>query len=75
MDSSLILEQLADDFASVVPSVDSRAEHDRWQAGIGPFEEDRQVEIIRDAVKADTSYSIETEAPLAQFGHEENVPP
>jgi hypothetical protein len=68
MDTSHILEQLADDFATVVPSVDLRAEHDRWKAGIGPFEEDRQVEMLRDAVEGDTGYSIETEAPYLDGG-------
>jgi hypothetical protein len=62
MDTSHLLEQLADDFSSVVPPIDSEAEHDRWQAGIGPFEEERQVEMLREAVDGDTSYSIETEA-------------
>lgn len=68
MDTSHLLEQLADDFASAVPSVDTRAEHDRWQAGIGPFEEDRQVEMLREAVEGETSYSIETEEPYLDGG-------
>lgn len=63
MDSSDTLTTLADDFASVVPAVDTEAEHDRWQAGLGPFEEERQVEMLREAVEGDTSYSIETEVP------------
>jgi hypothetical protein len=32
--------------ASVIPAVDGEADHERWDAGIGPFEEDRQVEMI-----------------------------
>jgi len=68
MNSSGLLRGIADDFASVIPEIDARAEHDRWQAGIGPFEEDRQVEMVRDAVKQDTSYSIETEAPYLDGG-------
>ena len=68
MDTSRLLEQLADDFAAVVPTVDAEAEHDRWKPGIGPFEEDRQVEMLREAVAGDTSYSIETEAPYLDGG-------
>jgi len=68
MISSLILEQLAEDFASVIPAIDAEVDHDRWQAGIGPFEEENQVEMLRDAVKADTSYSIETETPYLDGG-------
>ena len=68
MDTSHLLEQLADDFASAVPAVDAEAEHDRWQPGIGPFEEDRQVEMLREAVEGDTNYSIETEEPYLDGG-------
>jgi hypothetical protein len=68
MDSSDLLDRLADDFASVVPTVDAEVEHDRWQAGIGPFEEDRQVEMFGDTLEGDTSYSIETEAPYLDGG-------
>jgi len=68
MNPSSLLEQLADDFASVVPAVDAEAEHDRWHAGIGPFEEERQVEMLREAVEGDTSYSIETEVQYLDGG-------
>lgn len=68
MDTSHLLEQLADDFASAVPAVDTGAEHDRWQAGIGPFEEDRQVEMLREAVEGETNYFIETEEPYLDGG-------
>jgi hypothetical protein len=68
MISSLLLEQLADDFAAVVSPVDEEAEHDRWQAGLGPFEEERQVEMLQEAVNGNTSYSIETEAPYPDGG-------
>jgi hypothetical protein len=68
MDSSTILERLAENLASAIPPIDAEAEHDRWQAGIGPFEEDRQVEMLRDALEGDTSYSIETEAPYLDGG-------
>jgi hypothetical protein len=38
MNSSDLLVHFADNLASVVPSIDAEAEHDRWQAGIGSFE-------------------------------------
>jgi hypothetical protein len=65
--SSDLLTSLADDFALAVPAVDAEAEHDRWQAGIGPFDEDKQVEMLREAVEGDTSYSIETEDPVSRW--------
>jgi len=68
MESSVLLEQLADDFVTVVPELDADAEHDRWQAGIGPFEEDRQIEMLREAIEGDTDYSIKTEEPYAGGG-------
>ena len=68
MNQTTPLTRLAEDFASVVPAVDAEAEHDRWKPGIGPFEEDRQVEMLREAVAGDTSYSIETEAPYLDGG-------
>ncbi len=43
MTASILLERLAKDFATAVPSIDLEAEHDRWQAGIGPFEEANQI--------------------------------
>lgn len=44
------LTQLADEFAAVIPEVDATAEHDRWDPGIGPFEEENQIEMILDAL-------------------------
>jgi hypothetical protein len=41
-----ILRKVADEFEHVVPEVDSRAEHDRWKPGIGPFEEDEQLRML-----------------------------
>ena len=63
-----LLTNLADDFASVVPAIDAEAEHDRWQAGIGPFEEERQIEMLRESVEGNPQYSIETEAPYLDGG-------
>lgn len=69
MDSSTLLKKLADDFNSVISAVDSGAEHDRWQAGIGPFEEDRQIQMVVEAIKGNTTYSIETEEPYLEGGN------
>ena len=52
---SSILKQLADDFASVVPKVDSQAEHERWKPGIGPFEEEKQLEMLVEATERSTT--------------------
>lgn len=30
--------------------IDAEVEHDYWQAGIGPFEQEQQVEMLREAV-------------------------
>ncbi len=46
-----LLIQLADSFASVIPDVDADAEHDRWNPGIGPFEEENQIEMILEALE------------------------
>ncbi|MGQ3721627.1 hypothetical protein [Natrialba aegyptia] len=60
-----ILTELADSFASVIPAVDTGAEHDRWKPGIGPFEEENQIEMIlealedyplREAIETEVSY-------------------
>ncbi|MBX0303725.1 transcriptional regulator [Haloarcula salinisoli] len=61
MKTSILLKSLADDLAEAIPEIDSEAEHSRWQPGLGPFEEERQVEMLRNAVENNTNYSIETE--------------
>lgn len=64
------LEVLAVELAEVVPTVDARAEHERWQPGIGPFEEDRQLEMLLEAV-ADSDHrlgSIEREVTYPDSG-------
>jgi hypothetical protein len=70
MSCSKLLNQLADDFASVVPTIDADVEHDRWDAGIGPFEEDRQIEMLRETVEKDIRYSIKTEEPYPEGGQQ-----
>ncbi|MDS0221037.1 transcriptional regulator [Haloarcula sp. S1AR25-5A] len=73
MSVSAILERLADDFASAVPAVDNKADHDRWQAGIGPFEEENQIEMLREEMDEDTSYFIKTEEPYLDGGQRADV--
>jgi len=68
MDSARLLQQIAEDFASAIPSIDANADHDRWKPGIGPFEEDRQVEMLREAVEPNVDYSIRTEEPYLEGG-------
>lgn len=41
-----ILRETAEQFARAIPAVDAEARHDRWDPGIGPFEEDNQVDMI-----------------------------
>ncbi|OLZ42008.1 transcriptional regulator [Natrinema saccharevitans] len=56
------LGQLANSFASVIPDVDTDAEHDRWKPGIGPFEEENQIEMILEALEGHPlREAIETE--------------
>jgi len=56
------LVQIANAFATVIPRVDANAEHDRWKPGIGPFEEENQIEMILDALEDhQLRESIETE--------------
>jgi len=43
---STVLQRVARDFADVIPQVDADAQHERWKAGIGPFEEEHQIEMI-----------------------------
>lgn len=50
-DPSKMLVRLADEFAAVIPEVDATAEHSRWKPGIGPFEEENQIELILEALE------------------------
>lgn len=51
MRSSHRIRQLVRAFADAIPSVDETANHSRWKPGIGPFEEENQIEMIREEVK------------------------
>lgn len=44
------IQELASQLAGVMPKVDAEAEHDRWQPGIGPFEEEEQISKLLDRI-------------------------
>ena len=52
-DPSETLRNLVFDFADVIPRIDATAEHERWDPGLGPFEEERQLEKILAALADD----------------------
>ena len=61
------LVELATAFASAIPDIDSVAEHERWQPGIGPFEEETQIKMIHDALEGHRPReSIETKVPYLE---------
>lgn len=60
---STVLSRFADSVAAAVPEVDSRAEHDRWKPGIGPFEEENQLEMLVNATGDQFPHSVATEQP------------
>lgn len=64
------LQNTARDFADVIPVVDRYAEHNRWKPGIGPFEEEIQVEMILDELATDCSVPeyLESEVPYPDSG-------
>ncbi|MGB9952148.1 transcriptional regulator [Haloarcula marismortui] len=61
--ASMALQRVARDFADAIPQADVEAQHSRWKAGIGPFEEENQIEMILDELPADRAGEIETEVP------------
>lgn len=65
-----ILQETASRFAKVIPAVDATAMHDRWDPGIGPFEEDKQVEMILSELAGggERPDHIETEVPYPGSG-------
>jgi hypothetical protein len=64
------LEQLARTFADVIPAVDESATHSRWKPGIGPFEEENQIQMILDEVerRGYTEEPIKHEEPYPETG-------
>ncbi|QKY18293.1 transcriptional regulator [Halorubrum sp. CBA1229] len=67
---SVQLGDLAQDFADVIPDVDATAEHERWDPGLGPFEEERQLEMILTALSPDgaTPTNIKREVSYPDSG-------
>ncbi|WP_066415423.1 transcriptional regulator [Halorubrum aethiopicum] len=65
-----LLREITNDFASVIPEIDKKATHDRWDPGIGPFEEERQLEMILDtlATRGNVPDNIEREVSYPESG-------
>ena len=61
--SSHRIRQLAQTFADAIPSVDETANHSRWKPGIGPFEEENQLQMIREEVEQQLGETIRYEEP------------
>lgn len=61
---------MARDIATVIPVVDSVAAHERWDPGIGPFEEENQLEMIlgKLAEEGDISVNVDREVPYPESG-------
>lgn len=53
MEITILIGSLSDALASVILSVDTRAEHDRWQEDISPFDEERHIKMLQEAVERD----------------------
>jgi hypothetical protein len=68
---STVLQRVARDFAEVIPQVDSDAQHDRWKAGIGPFEEENQIEMILDALADHSARTGEIQTEIAYPGSQQ----
>lgn len=62
------LRETAAVFSRVIPTVDRSAEHHRWEPGIGPFEEDNQVEMILRELPAQSKSGINTQEPYPDTG-------
>lgn len=62
------LTTVADALAGAVPRVDADAEHERWQPGIGPFEEDRQLDRLVDELPDGEGYGLEREVTYPGSG-------
>lgn len=63
MTTTDVLARLARDVAAVVPRVDANAEHERWQPGLGAFEEERQLALLVDALGDSSAWTVEREVP------------
>jgi len=63
-----LLRQVAQDFASAVPAVDERLAHDRWDPGIGPFEEENQLEALGEETEDSRTWSLNPEESYPDNG-------
>lgn len=57
-----LLTDLSTEFAQAIPRIDAEAEHERWQPGIGPFEEERQLEFLHQELPAELRDKVTLEA-------------
>jgi hypothetical protein len=58
-----VLARLSRDLAAVVPRIDAEAEHERWQPGLGAFEEERQLKLLVEALGETSAWTLEREVP------------
>jgi hypothetical protein len=65
---STALQQVARDFADVIPRVDAEAQHGRWKAGIGPFEEENQIQMILDELAGGDDRTAEIRSEVSYPG-------
>lgn len=56
MTTAPLLDQFSRDIASVIPQIDATAEHQRWQPGIGVFDEEAQVERILEHLEQQSTH-------------------
>ncbi len=63
-----LLRQVAQDFAAAVPAVDRRLTHSRWDPGIGPFEEDNQLEALAEETDGSRTWSLNPEEAYPDNG-------
>ncbi|WP_226042822.1 transcriptional regulator [Natrinema sp. DC36] len=60
MTTVTVLDQFARDIASVIPQIDTTAEHRRWQPGIGAFDEKVQIERILEHLEQQSTHYADT---------------
>lgn len=66
--TSELLTQFAHDIADAVPTVDEYAEHDRWGGGIGPFEEEKQLEMLLEGAEEQAAWRVDSEEKYPENG-------
>lgn len=63
MTTTDVLDQLSRDIAAAVPRVDANAEHERWQPGLGAFEEERQLDMLVAKLGETSAWAVDREVP------------